>query len=249
LTGSEPQAGDPVRRTVSIRRVAWILAIVIAALSLTSFVAEVVATFVVVGNKYVDRIAEWLEVDREASLPTWYAVITLMACAVLLAVIARDAFQRGRPFPRHWAALAVIFALLSLEEIIGIHSEATQRLRALVSITEGFGYAIALGAIALVGLGLVALLFGRFYLHLPVRWRMWFTIGAVIYLIGVFASDAVGDYLITASGAPTLAYVVVQTVEEAFEMAGVLIFIVMLLDYIRTFVGRVSFEVTDPVGG
>lgn len=220
----------------------------IAVLSVTSFVAEVVANFVIVGNKYVMRIAEWLEVDREASLPTWYAVITLMACAVLLAVIARDAFRRGRPFARHWAALAVIFALLSLEEIIGIHSEVTQRLRDVVSITEGFGYAIALSAIALLGLATVAVLFGRFYLHLPARWRRWFTVGAVIYLIGVFASDAVGDYLITASGTPTLAYVVVQTVEEALEMIGVLIFIVMLLDYIRTFVGRISIEITEPVG-
>jgi len=249
LTEISPPQGEPVRRTISIRRVATVLAIVIAVLTVTSFVAEVVANFVIVGNKYVVRIAEWLEVDREASIPTWYAVITLMACAALLAVIARDAFERRRPFPRHWAALAAIFALLSLEEIIGIHSEATQRLRALVSITEGLGYALALAAIALIGLAIVALLFGRFYLHLPVRWRMWFTIGAVVYLIGVFASDAVGDYLITESGAPTLAYVVVQTVEEAFEMTGVLIFIVMLLDYIRTFVGTVSLEVSDPLGG
>jgi hypothetical protein len=225
------------------------LAAVIVVLTVTSFIAEVVATFVIVDNKYVDRIAEWLEVDREASIPTWYATITLMACAVLLAVIARHAFQRGRPFPRHWAALAVIFGLLSLEEIIGLHSEATQRLRSLVSITEGIGYALALGAIALIGLALVVIVFGRFYLHLPVRWRAWFTAGAVIYLIGVFASDAVGDYLITASGAPTLGYVVVQTVEEAFEMIGVLIFLVMLLEYIRTFVGRISYEVTDPLGG
>lgn len=249
MTDIGPRGGESVLGTVSIRRVATILAVVIAILSVTSFVAEVIANFVIVGNKYVNRIAEWLEVDREASLPTWYAVITLMACAVLLAIVARDAFQRGRPFARHWAALAAIFALLSLEEIIGIHSEATQRLRALVSITEGLGYAIALTVIVLVGLAVLTLLFGRFYLHLPVRWRMWFTIAAVIYLIGVFASDGLGDYLITESGAPTLAYVVVQTVEEAFEMIGVLIFIVMLLDYIRTFVGAVSLEVTEPVGG
>lgn len=248
MTDIAPPQGESGRATVSIRRVASTLAAVIAILTATSFVAEVLAFFVIPGNKYLMRIAEWLEVDREASLPTWYAVITLMVCAVLMAIIARDAFRRHGPFARHWAALAAIFALLSLEEIIGIHSEVTQRLRDVVSITEGFGYAIALTAIALLGLGLVAVLFGRFYLHLPVRWRMWFTIGAVIYLIGVFASDAVGDYLITASGEPTLAYVVVQTIEEAFEMTGVLIFIVMLLDYIRTFVGRVSFEVTDPLG-
>ena len=249
MGGSGRPEGESLSLSVSVRRLATALAVVIALLSVTSFVAEVVANFVIVGNKYVMRIAEWLEVDREASLPTWYAVITLMACAVLLAVIARDAFQRGRPFPRHWAALAAIFALLSLEEIIGIHSEVTQRLRDVVSITEGFGYALALTAIALMGLAVVALLFGRFYLHLPVRWRMWFTVGAIVYLIGVFASDAVGDYLITASGAPTLGYVIVQTVEEALEMTGVLIFIVMLLDYIRTFVGTVSFDVTEPLSG
>ena len=249
MGGAERLEGESLHRTISIRRIATVLATLIIVLSVVSFIAEVVANFVIVGNKYVMRIAEWVEVDREASIPTWYAVITLMACAVLLALIARDAFERKRPFPRHWAALAAIFALLSLEEIIGIHSEATQRLRALVSITEGLGYALALAAIALVGLAVVALLFGRFYLHLPARWRMWLTIGAVTYLIGVFASDAVGDYLITASGAPTLAYVVVQTVEETFEMIGVLIFIVMLLDYIRTFVGPVSFEVADPLGG
>ena len=249
MTAAERLEGESQRRSISIRRVAGILAIVIVALSVTSFVVEVLADFVIVGNKYLDRIAEWLEVDREASVPTWYATITLGACAAMLAIIARDAQVRRRPFPRHWAALAVIFALLSLEEILGIHSEATQRLRDVVSITDGAAYAIALAAIAVLGLLIVAVAFGRFYLHLPVRWRLWFTIGAVIYLIGVFASDAVGDYLVNASGEGTLAYVIVQTVEEALEMIGVLIFIVMLLDYIRSFVGSLTFAVTDPLGG
>ena len=69
----------------------------------------------------------------------------------------------------------------------------------------------------------------------------------VVYAIGVFASDAIGDYLITEAGEPTLAYDVVLTIEETLEMTGVLVFIVMLLGGIRTFVGTVSFTVTDPV--
>ena len=56
-----------------------------------------------------------------------------------------------------------------------------------------------------------------------------------------------GDYLISAAGDATLAYDIVLTVEEALEMTGVLIFIVMLLEYIRTFVGTGSFAVTDPL--
>ena len=248
MGGSERFGGESLSLSVPVRRLATALAVVIIVLSVVSFVGEIVSDFVIVDNKYVDRIVEWIDVNREGSIPTWYATITLASCAVLLGLIAVDAARHRKPFPFHWAALGVIFALLSVEEILGVHSEATGRLRELVSITDGPGYAIALALIALVGLAIVALLFGRFYLHLPARWRTWFTIAAVIYAIGVFASDAVGDYLITSAGEPTLAYDIVLTIEEALEMTGVLIFIVMLLEYIRTFVGTVTFAVTDPVG-
>jgi hypothetical protein len=236
----------PLRLSVATRRVALVLGCLIVLFSVASFVGQIVSEFVVTENKYLDRIAEWLDVNREGSIPTWYATVTLMACAVMLGIIALEAFRRRRPYPFHWAALAVAFALLSLEEILGIHSEATRVLRSIVSITEGPGYALALGAVLIVGLAIVVVVFGRFYLHLPARWRWWFTIATVIYLTGVFASDAVGDYLISASGEASLAYIIVLTVEEALEMIGVLIFIVMLLEYVRTFVGGVSFEVRDP---
>lgn len=238
--------GTPLRLSLTVRRVALALACLIVLFSVASFVGQIVSEFVIVENQYVDRITDWLDVNAEASVPTWYAAITLMACAVMLGVIAIDARVRRRPYPIHWAALAVIFGSMSLEEILGIHSQATKVLRSIVSITEGPGYILALGAIGLVALGVLALVFGRFYLHLPSRWRWWFTAAAVIYLIGVFASDAIGDYLRTASGDSTLPYIVVLTIEEALEMIGVLIFIVMLLEYIRTFVGSVSFQVRDP---
>ena len=247
MAGTERLGGESLSLSVPVRRLATGLAVVIVVLSAVSFAGEIISDFVIVDNKVVDRIVEWIDVNREGSIPTWYATITLASCAVMLGLIAIDAARRRKPYPLHWAALAAIFALLSLEEILGVHSEATGRLRAIVSITDGPGYAIALAVIALIGLVLVAVLFGRFYLQLPSRWRMWFTIAAAIYLIGVFASDAVGDYLITAAGEPTLAYDIVLTVEEALEMTGVLIFIVMLLEYIRTFVGTVSVAVTDPV--
>lgn len=247
MGASERLGGESLSLSIPVRRLGTALAVVIVVLSAVSFAGEVISDFVIVDNKYVDRIVEWIDVNREGSIPTWYATITLASCAALLGIIALDAARRRKQYPFHWAALGLIFALLSLEEILGIHSEATGRLRELVSITDGPGYAIALALIGLVGLAIVALLFGRFYLHLPSRWRTWFTIAAVVYAIGVFASDAVGDYLITAAGEPTLAYDVVLTVEEALEMTGVLIFIVMLLEYMRTFVGPVSVAVTDPI--
>ena len=66
----------------------------IVILSAASFVGQIVSDFVLVGNKYVDRIAEWIDVNHEGSIPTWYATITLMSCAAMLAVIAVDARRR-----------------------------------------------------------------------------------------------------------------------------------------------------------
>jgi hypothetical protein len=133
----------PLRLSVATRRVALVLGCLIVLFSVASFVGQIVSEFVVTENKYLDRIAEWLDVNREGSIPTWYATVTLMACAVMLGIIALEAFRRRRPYPFHWAALAVAFALLSLEEILGIHSEATRVLRSIVSITEGPGYALS----------------------------------------------------------------------------------------------------------
>jgi hypothetical protein len=249
LEAATPQSGEALRLSIPVRRIARILAVVIVTLCLVSFVGQVVSEFVITENQYIDKIAEWIDVNAEASIPTWYAAITLMACSVMAAVIAVAARVRGRPYPLQWALVSVGFGLLSLEEILGIHSQATKVLRSVVSITEGFGYVLVLGVIGLVGLAILAVVFGRFYMDLPSRWRRWFTIGAVIYLIGVFASDLVGDYLFTATeGETSLLYEFVLTVEEALEMTGVLIFIVLLLEYIRTFVGGLAVEVRDPEG-
>jgi hypothetical protein len=243
--GLERHEGESLDLSVPVRRLALVLAALIVAFSVLSFVSQVVVEFVVVENRYADRLAHWLDVNAEASIPTWYATITLMACAGMLGVIAIDAARRGRSYRLQWAALAVIFGLLSLEEILGIHSQATKVLRMFASITDGVGYALVLIAIGLIALATLAVVFGRFYMHLPPRWRWWFAVAAVIYITGVVASDAIGDYLRTTSGDATLAYIVVLTVEEALEMTGVLIFIVMLLEYIGTFVGTVSFGITD----
>ena len=231
--------------SVSVRAVGKGLALLIVVFSVASFVGQVVSELVITENDYVDAITHLVDVNAEASVPTWYAAITLMACSVLLGIIAADARLRRRPYAGQWALLSIGFVLLSIEEIIGIHSQATRVLRSIVSITEGPGYVLALGAIGLAGLVVLGLVFGRFFMHLPSRWRVRFAIGGVIYLTGVFGSDAVGDYLRTAFGPASLLYIVVLTVEEALEMIGVLIFIVALLEYIRAFVGPVALDVRD----
>jgi len=240
--------GEPLRLSISVRRVVQGLTVLILALSVVSFIGQVVSEFIITDNDYVERIAHWLDVNAEASIPTWYAALALMSCSVLLAIVALATRRRGRPYPIQWGLLSIGFALLSLEEIIGVHSQATKVLRSALSSTDGAGtgYALILGAVVLVGIIVLVALFGRFFLHLPRRTRMLFGIGIVTYLIGVLASDAVGDYLRGAFGGEGLLSIVILTLEEALEMIGVLILIYALLDYIRTFVGGVQIEIRHP---
>jgi hypothetical protein len=220
--------------------------VLIAAFSVVSLIGQVVAEFVIVENEYVDTIAHWLDVNAEASIPTWYAAVALFAVSVMLGVIAAAARRQGRPFSLQWALLAIGFGLLSLEGIIGVHSQVTKVLRRLADATDGPWLLIGLGGIGIVALIVAAALFGRWFVALPRRWRTWFAIGGLVYLAGVLGSDAIGDYIASTFGDTSLMYILVLTIEEALEMTGVLIFIVLLLQYIARFVGPVTVKVEEP---
>ena len=45
---------------------------------------------------------------------------------------------------------------------------------------------------------------------------------------------------------PNLIYEVATTCEEAMEMAGIILFIDALLDYIGTHIGKITFDVPTP---
>lgn len=232
--------------SIPVRRVATGLAVLIAVFSVVSFVGQLITEFVIVDNDYVDRIGHWLDVNAEASVPTWYSAVTLLACGVMAGIIALDTRRRSRPFALQWWLVALAFGLLSLEEVIGVHSQATKVLRRLIDTLDGPMLLVLLGIAGLVVIAIVVVVFGRWFAALPGRWRRWFAIGGVVYLVGVIASDAVGDYLISTFGDTSVLYIAVLTIEEALEMIGVLIVIVALLEYIRTFVGQVPFAVGEP---
>ena len=243
---AEGRAGESLQVSVPTGRLARSLAVLILVFSVVSMIAQLFTEFVIVENDYADRIAHWLDVNAEASIPTWYAAITLFAVGAMLAIIALDARRRGRPFALQWTLLAIGFVLLSIEEIIGVHSQVTKVLRRLADDIDGPWLLIGLGLLGVIGLVVAVVLFGRWFMAVPRRWRTWFAIGGVIYLAGVVASDAVGDYLRSSFGDGSLLYILVLTVEEALEMIGVLIFIVALLEYIARFVGPVMVEVQEP---
>lgn len=167
--------------------------------------------------------------DEESSVPVWFSAIALVACAVLLAAIARDAFRRRDTAARYWALLGFIFLFLSFDEAAAIHEQLIPLGRSLVPTGGAFYFAwIIPYGIALAVLLVVLVPFLR---ALP-RQTLWlFLFSGALYVGGAIGLEMAGGAVISAAGigGSLPAYHLIATAEETLEMVGVATFIYALI--------------------
>ena len=162
--------------------------------------------------------------------------VGVTAALILGAIAVLKRAERDR-YARHWAALSAIFVYLSLDEGARIHEMLAHPCRAMLGTSGLLYYAWIIPAALLVTiLGCVYL---RFLCHLPVRTRRLFITGGVIFVVGVFAGEAVGGWYAQRHGAANLVWSLIGSAEECCEMTGVAIFIYALLSYMADYHKRV----------
>ena len=174
-------------------------------------------------------IMDLFSVNAEGTIPTWYATLLLFITAVLLAFIASTKYRTGAPYRLHWAGLAVIFLYLSIDEGVAIHEIFSDPLQELFN-TSGyltFGWLIIFVPLLL----LFALAYLRFLIHLPPRTRNLFILAGIIYVGGAVIVESISANRWDLDGGVTFPYLAIATVEEFFEMAGIIVFIYALLSY------------------
>lgn len=179
-------------------------------------------------------------VDLESSAPTWYSSAALGLAGMLLALIAAAKIKTADNYRWHWAMLGCLFFSLSLDEIAMIHELPIDPLRERWN-TGGLLYYpwVVLGA-ALVGL--VGLLYLRFFLSLPCRTQRGFLLAATLFVGGAIGVEMLSGAHADVFGEENLDYALIVTVEEFLEMLGVVIFIRALLDYIETNLGGLQLQ-------
>lgn len=170
-------------------------------------------------------------VSGEGKLPTFYSGLTLLAAAALLGLIAAHERQRGGRFNRHWAALALIFILMAMDEMVSIHELSTGTLRLHLGITGGPLYH-AWVVPAVVFLVFMAAAYFRFLLALPGRSRTLFLIAGALYVGGALGMEMAGGAYLAARG-QDLTYGVLASLEEVLEMAGIVVFLYGLMDHLE----------------
>jgi hypothetical protein len=232
--------------SVSARRCALILALVVALMIVASVTASFLS-FAQISDPFLREVREsvvrlvW--VDGEANIPAWYSAGLLLLCAFLLGTITLA--QHFRPDGRlaGWLFLTVIFVFLSLDEIAQFHELSIAPLRQHFELTGYLHYAWILPAalcVILFGLGYV-----RFLARLPARTRQLFLLAGAVYVAGALGVEAVSGQQAFLHGEQNLAYHAITTVEELLEMAGITLFLYALLDYIGREFSKLTFHITS----
>lgn len=159
------------------------------------------------------------DVDEEDSLPTWYSASALLLASALLWLVSRRKRVDHDPWAAYWYGLSLAFAVLSMDEVAGIHESLNTLLE--------FSWAIPAGIAA----AFFRLAYIKFLSHLPARTRRLFVASGGLFLAGAIGVEMSTDWYAEEDLLNTLAYNLWTAVEEGLEMGSVVLFIYAVLEY------------------
>ena len=226
--------------SVSMTRANWLLGIIFVVLTLLGLASEIVLS--VYHEEWGYGLVPLLNLSYETNIPTWYSSLLLIACAGLLALIARLTAMRGAPYRRHWAVMAAIFVYLSIDEAVQIHEMINP------ALTDTYHLGGVLTFSWVIPFGILVALFVLAYLgflrHLPRRFGIWFVVAGALYVGGALGTELPISWWYDRHGGDNLVYGLANLAQESLEMLGATVFLSALLAYIASTFGdlRVGFS-------
>ena len=164
------------------------------------------------------QFVHFFHFDRENNLPTLYSIFLFVQASIVCLVISRSSVSDQK----YWLLLAIIFALLSIDEFVSIHERLDRLIRITFSTTGFFHFAWIIPAgILVMGLGFVLL---GWMLRLPKQTRTGFGLSALLFLTGVFLLEGLEGMRASIVGQDDLLYNLIATAEESLEMLGLIAF-------------------------
>jgi len=186
------------------------------------------------GYDYALGFVPLFDFNLEANAPTWFSSALLLGVGILAALVARKAAtMRG-----YWVAVAAVATFLSLDESVQLHELLTGILRRGLAVGPGFSMTIV-AIVSLLPVLVGAAVFYRFMRALPRSTAVGLLVAGAVYLTGAVGFDTIASVVSFGGGGgflePTL-----NTVEELFEMTGLILAIRVLLVHLQQHAGRES---------
>ena len=195
------------------------------------------------GFNHISHVRTIFDFEYDSNLTTWYSSITLFICSLLLTIIAISKKKNRDPFSFHWKILAVIFAIMSLDEVAMLHERAGNLIDIIspVEYSGWLNYQWVLLGIPLTAI--IAIAYLRFMVHLPVRTRNLFFLAGALFVGGALGLEILSGHQESLNTSSQFLYKLYTTIEELWEKLGVLVFIHALLTYIEKYIGPLQISI------
>ena len=207
--------------------------VVLAAILIAANLAVLITDYLTgYDMKMVQRLVKVFSVDYELNAPAFFSTLILLFSSVLLAVITHFKREQRSPYVWYWTILSLGFLFMAFDEMASVHERLIEPMRTVLGETDlgVFYFAWVVPGILLVfGLGFFFL---RFWWNLPSKTRTCFFIAATLYLGGAIGMELLDGSFAELHGKRNLTYMLLSTLEESLEMAGIIVFIYGLLGYI-----------------
>ncbi|MCI5126258.1 MAG: hypothetical protein D3925_17735 [Candidatus Electrothrix sp. AR5] len=220
----------------------FFLAIVV---SLTVLHSIALAVFFSTGNDEVLNVTNYVDLDIEKNIPSFYSAFAIFLCSLLFFCISSLEKNQGRR-RAYWLGLAAVFLFLSLDEAFALHEglgDVTEEYIQRKGILQASGLLYFPWIIPYSILTtLLGVLYCRFILCLPRKTTVLLIFSAIIFLTGAGIFDMLGGREAEVNGYYSITYTVLYTIEEFLEMNGIVLLMYTLLDYIEKQFGHLSLS-------
>lgn len=176
----------------------------------------------------------FFHLNFEGNLPAYFSSSLLLLAAMLLGVVTALEKNRASPQVFRWGVLCAGFLFMAMDEAVSLHEKLIWPVRGLIGSRDlGFFYfSWVIPGIVLVSV--LGLYFLRFLLHLPRRTRLQFLLAGTLYVSGALGLELIAGRHVEIHGMDNLTNSLLMAAEESLEMAGVIVFIKGLLEYLAT---------------
>jgi hypothetical protein len=225
--------------TITPRRVTVFFSAVIVALTIVHGVGQFSRFYL--GDGYLHGFVPMFTFGSEHNVPAYYSALAMVFCAVLLAIIATGERKREAPGAGYWWGLAAVFLFLAFDEALELHESLIAPTQMLLGVS-GDRYFVWILPYAMVML-VIAIPYARFMLSLAAGTRRRFILAAAVFLSGAVGLEIVGGLYYESVGEGDILFVIVESLEDLLEMAGVVIFIHALMYHICTEFGELRIRI------
>ncbi|MDH4115820.1 MAG: hypothetical protein OEZ14_15335 [Acidimicrobiia bacterium] len=231
-------SGSSPRVVIDAFKVASRLAFVAVVLVFIGTALNAIKAFT--GAHGIGWLVDAFRLNNEENIPAFFSGAMLLFIAGLLLLLAVTYRRIGQP-ARVWYALSALAAFLSFDELFAVHERLIEPVRERFDL----GGALSFAWVPVYGILLVALIavLARTWWRLHPRIRILSAISGLLYVIGAIGFEMAGAARYTGEEGD-LIYGILYTLEESFEMAGMVLAVFTLLTLLSSC--QPEFLLTNP---